>query len=93
MTQGELFPTKKISGLKGPIAQKALESLRAGRTSKQALADVLEAFPEAKTSIKCIYWYASKAGIRLQGKAQEPVKLTEEEFLQNFDEENERAIA
>ena len=66
--QLSLFETKHVSGLKGPIAQCALKHLRDGWSAKEALALVLEEFPTAKTSIKCIYWYASKAGIRLNAR-------------------------
>jgi hypothetical protein len=66
---------KTVSGLNGSIAQVALAELRVSQDAKKALAALIAKFPNAKTSIKCIYWYASKAGIRLQKSAQE-VKTT-----------------
>ncbi len=63
------FQVKKhVSGLKGPIASFAISKLREGWSAKETVDLVLEAFPNAKTSIKCVYWYASKAGIRLSAK-------------------------
>jgi len=70
----EEFQVKKhVSGLKGPIASFAIEKLREGWSSKETLELVQQAFPGCKTSIKCIYWYASKAGIKLSAKTFEEV--------------------
>jgi len=66
--ESSFAPKKHVSGLKGPIASFAIAKLREGWSSKETLELVLEAFPNAKTSIKCIYWYASKAGIKLNAK-------------------------
>lgn len=34
--------------------------LKEGQSPKQVLANALEKFPSAKTSMACVYWYASK---------------------------------
>jgi hypothetical protein len=39
--------------------------LEKGKTAKETLALVKRVFPDAKTTMKCIYFYASKAGIAL----------------------------
>jgi hypothetical protein len=75
----KLSRKSKTSGCKGTIATVAIESLRSGMTAEQALAAVLNKFPEAKTSIKCIYWYASKQGIALRNK---PAPETKPESLE-----------
>jgi len=61
--------SKVIPGLGGPIAQVALKSLQSGKGAEVALQAVKKAFPKAKTGISSIYWYASKAGIKLQKPA------------------------
>jgi hypothetical protein len=67
----------KDSGCKGTIATIAIEALKSGKTAEQALTAVLEAKPDAKTSIKCIYWYASKQKIDLRNrKAPEAQQVT-----------------
>lgn len=58
----------KDSGCKGRIARTAIAALQAGHTPQDALELVRIANPGAKTSIKCIYWYASKMGIELRNR-------------------------
>lgn len=43
----------------------ATELLRAGFDSKATLERVRSVFPDAKTKMASIYWYASQAGIQL----------------------------
>lgn len=61
---------------KGPTIQSvAIAALKAGTSAKDTLALVLKEFPNAKTSIACIYWYANKNDIKLQkAAAVKPVK-------------------
>lgn len=47
------------------IGSLATQLLQSGKSSQDTLTTVLRVFPEAKTTMKCIYFYASKAGIKL----------------------------
>ena len=51
------------------IEKFAVEMLKKGMSAKDCLAAVREVFPQSDTSIKCIYYYSSKYGIKLK-KAQ-----------------------
>lgn len=51
------------------IGQFATQCLSKGKTAQETLALVKKVFPQSQTSIKCIYYYASKAKIKL-AKAQ-----------------------
>lgn len=50
----------------GHFATKALE---AGKSAKETLELVQRVFPGCKTTMKCIYYYASKAKIKLAKSA------------------------
>lgn len=54
---------------KQTIGEVAVASLRKNADAQEALAAVKKAFPKAKTTIGCIYWYASQNEIRLQRAA------------------------
>lgn len=47
------------------IGQFATLALTKGKSAQETLALVKQVFPQANTSIKCIYYYASKAKIKL----------------------------
>jgi hypothetical protein len=47
------------------IGQFATLALQKGKTAQETLALVKQVFPGCNTSIKCIYYYASKAKIKL----------------------------
>lgn len=47
------------------IGQFATQALQAGRSAKETLELVKRVFPESKTTMKCVYYYASKAKIKL----------------------------
>lgn len=50
--------------------------LQKGKTATETLAMVKQVFPQANTSMKCIYYYASKAKIRLaKGAVVDAVQL------------------
>lgn len=51
------------------IGSVAIAALTKKADAQAALATVLKAFPKAKTTIACVYWYASQNGIRLQKPA------------------------
>ena len=51
------------------IGKFAEQCLRAGKSAKETLAMVKKVFPECKTTMKCVYYYASKAGIKLTKSA------------------------
>lgn len=56
--------------VKGPTIQSvAIAALKEGKGAKETLAIVKEQFPDAKTSMACIYWYANKNDIKLQKPA------------------------
>ncbi len=55
-----------------------VSKLKEGWSAKEVLELVLESFPQAKTSIKCVYWYASKNGINLRAKSFDALLETEE---------------
>lgn len=48
----------------------ATQALKAGKSAQDTLALVKKVFPNSQTSIKCIYFYASKAQLKLK-KTQE----------------------
>lgn len=58
------------------IGQFATKMLQSGKSAQETLSLVHKVFPNSKTSIKCIYFYSSKAKIGLK-KAQE---INEEEL-------------
>lgn len=47
------------------IGQLAVRLLESGKSAKQTLEAVKRVFPECKTTMKCIYYYSSKAKVRL----------------------------
>ena len=47
----------------------ATRLLKAGKSAEETLAAVKRVFPEAQTTKKCIYFYASQAGIQLRRAA------------------------
>jgi len=51
------------------IGQFATKALQSGKGAKDTLELIHKVFPNSNTSIKCIYYYASKAKIKL-AKAQ-----------------------
>lgn len=51
------------------IGQFATQSLKAGKSAKETLELVKRVFPGCNTSMKCIYYYASKAKIKLAKSA------------------------
>jgi hypothetical protein len=51
------------------IGQFATACLTKGKSAKDTLAMVQRVFPESKTTMKCIYYYASKAKIKLAKSA------------------------
>jgi hypothetical protein len=51
------------------IGSLSVELLRRGLEPKDVLAKVKQVFPAAKTTMACIYWYASQAQINLQRKS------------------------
>jgi hypothetical protein len=53
------------------IGSTAIGFLKAGKTAQETLELTQKAFPDASTTIACIYWYASKNGIKLQRPAKE----------------------
>lgn len=56
----------------------ATTALKAGKSSTETLALVKQVFPGCETTIKGIYSYASKAGIKLGNRSTaDPVKLAE----------------
>ncbi len=55
-----LLPTKTTSTKKLGIGKRTVELLKDGVKPAEVLATLLEEFPTAKTSIKCVYWYSSK---------------------------------
>lgn len=62
MTQKSKNNTVTIGGI-------ATQLLKAGKSAEETLAAVLRVFPEAQTTKKCIYFYASQAGIQLRRAA------------------------
>lgn len=50
------------------IGELSVELLKAGYSPKDAVAAVLKVFPDAKTTVKCMYWYASHNNIPLLAK-------------------------
>lgn len=48
------------------IGQFATKALLAGKTAQETLDLVKKVFPESKTTMKCIYYYASKAKVGLK---------------------------
>lgn len=75
------------------IGQFATKALLAGKNAEDTLALVKECFPGCKTTIKCIYYYASKAKMSLRKSA----AVNEEAMLRALaslgDEEAEAAYA
>lgn len=54
---------------KPTIGATAVELLKGGMGAKEALEEIQKRFPDAKTSMACIYWYANHNDIRLQKPA------------------------
>lgn len=48
------------------IGQLATTALLKGKSAQETLEIVKRVFPQAKTTMKCIYYYSSKAGIKLK---------------------------
>ena len=48
------------------IGQFATQMLQGGKTAQETLALVKKVFPNSQTTIKCIYFYASKAKVGLK---------------------------
>lgn len=69
----EMPKFQKKSAGNGKIATFCVNLLRNGFTAKEVLEAVKVQFPEAKTSMNCIYWYANKEGIKLQKSAKPKV--------------------
>lgn len=69
--EGKAVKAAKAEGKakKETIGAMAIRLLQTGKSAKETLAAVLEANPEAKTTMACIYWYANHNGIRLQKPA------------------------
>lgn len=61
----------------------ATQALKAGKSAQETLALVKKVFPKSQTSIKCIYYYASKAQVRLK-KAQEINQAELEKALESM---------
>lgn len=48
------------------IGNIATQLLKSGKSAEETLQAVKRVFPECQTTMKCIYYYASKAGIQLR---------------------------
>lgn len=48
------------------IESVAVKLLKSGKSAKETLESVRKVFPQAKTSMKCIYYYSSKHKLGLQ---------------------------
>lgn len=59
------------------IGKFATQCLEAGKSAKETLALVKKVFKDSNTTIKCIYYYASKAGIKLAKQSQADPKALE----------------
>lgn len=61
-TKAKVIPTKAkvIPAKPQGIGAHCISLLKTGMTPKNVLLNTLITFPEAKTSMACIYWYASK---------------------------------
>lgn len=58
------------------IGQLAKKLLLSGMSNKEVLRTVLQVFPHAETSMKCIYYYSSQLGIkRNKGSQADEVEL------------------
>lgn len=62
------------------IGQFATTLLKSGKSAQETLGTVQKVFPGCKTSMKCIYYYASKAKIKLGSGAVADQKLLKAEL-------------
>lgn len=60
------------------IGKFATQCLRSGKSAKETLALVKKVYKDSNTSIKCIYYYASKAGVKLAKQSQADPKALKE---------------